>query len=232
MSKKITPNMLLIGLGLIGLIGLFIIGYTTLKETIGSAPSSTTTTKTPPLRASSVARSPNVKDKPVTGQIVIKFKPQYTDAQIAEHLKLYHATISRRIQGLNQTVVKVPAGQENTIVEKLKDDGFADEAVRDYTTHALDSPNDAGFVNQWALNNTGQTIEGSRGGANDDVRAEAAWGMSQGNGVRVAILDTGINLSHPDLTGKVVAQKVFITNSIEDNNGHGTHVAGIIAANT
>ena len=52
-----------------------------------------------------------------------------------------------------------------------------------------------------------------------------------GAGVTVAVLDTGIDKNHNDLTGKVV-REINLTNSVtaRDGNGHGTHVAGIIAA--
>ena len=64
------------------------------------------------------------------------------------------------------------------------------------------------------------------------VRAPSAWVASRGDGVRVAILDTGVQLSHPDLAGRITASKNIIRprRSADDDNGHGTHVAGIIAA--
>jgi subtilisin family serine protease len=50
-----------------------------------------------------------------------------------------------------------------------------------------------------------------------------------GNGVRVAVLDTGVDTSHPELAGKIIAQQVFTSDSSVDMVGHGTHVSGIIA---
>ncbi len=58
----------------------------------------------------------------------------------------------------------------------------------------------------------------------------ALWRESKGEGVVVAVLDTGIDEDHPDLRGAVVKSRDFTGEGIEDGNGHGTHVAGIIAA--
>jgi subtilisin family serine protease len=67
------------------------------------------------------------------------------------------------------------------------------------------------------------------------VRADQAWSASKGAGVTIAIVDTGIDLTHPDLKGKIVSHYTCIdtcTTGGDDNNGHGSHVAGIAAAST
>jgi subtilisin family serine protease len=63
------------------------------------------------------------------------------------------------------------------------------------------------------------------------VGAPAAWSAGlTGNGVKVAVLDTGIDATHPDLRGKVVAAADFGgSGSTTDHFGHGTHVASIVA---
>jgi subtilisin family serine protease len=63
------------------------------------------------------------------------------------------------------------------------------------------------------------------------IGAPDAWDADYtGEGVRVAVLDTGIDQSHPDLRDRVVAAKNFTDDrNVRDNHGHGTHVASIIA---
>ena len=116
-------------------------------------------------------------------------------------------------------------------------------------------PNDALFANQWHLLNNGQA-----GGAdNEDVLAPEAWDIrSTSPDVVVAVIDTGFQLSHPDLDDNlwVNSDEIFGNGIDDDNNGyiddihgwnfpadsnapyantvspfdHGTHVAGIIGA--
>lgn len=62
------------------------------------------------------------------------------------------------------------------------------------------------------------------------LRLPAVWARTKGAGVRVAILDTGIDSDHPDLAGAIDATRDFTGEGIEDLNGHGTHAAGILAA--
>ncbi len=172
------------------------------------------------------------KPKPIEGEVIIKVKPDISDEQLAEHLKLYNVKIMRKITSLNRFVLEVPKAEEDSVMQKLRDDLYIENVIEDYLVYALTAPNDPLYQNQWSLKNTGQIVLGTGGKQSADAKVEAAWTISQGAGVKVAVIDTGINVNHPDLAGKIASQKVFITNSIEDEFGHGTHIAGIIAAVT
>ena len=83
------------------------------------------------------------------------------------------------------------------------------------------TPNDPDLASrQWAL---------------ATINAPAAWDIvTGGNDITVAIVDTGVDLNHPDLAAKLVTGATFVagTSSAQDDHGHGTHVAGIVAAST
>ncbi len=71
------------------------------------------------------------------------------------------------------------------------------------------------------------------------IGAPAAWASTTGSGIRIGIVDTGVDLNHEDLAGKVVAHTSCVGSggdpakcqgSAQDDQGHGTHVSGIAAA--
>jgi len=90
-------------------------------------------------------------------------------------------------------------------------------------------PNDPLFSQQWALRNTG----GGSGLAGADIKAVQAWDITTGSSsVTVAVLDTGVDSSHPDLAANMAPGRSFVDGEpgTDDNNGHGTNCAGIIGA--
>lgn len=67
----------------------------------------------------------------------------------------------------------------------------------------------------------------------ESMNVEKAWEVTKGEGIIIGVLDTGCDVNHPDLVGKIIDgyNVVDDTTDITDNNGHGTHVVGTIAAN-
>lgn len=99
-------------------------------------------------------------------------------------------------------------------------------------------PDDPHFSLQWALHNTGQPVYGYAGTPDADIDAAEAWDLHTGGAsVTIAIIDTGVSQSHPDLQGRMVPGVNF-TSSIGDATddsptlSHGTQCAGVAAANT
>lgn len=68
----------------------------------------------------------------------------------------------------------------------------------------------------------------------DIVEADAAHPIATGQGAVVAVIDSGVNLSHSDLAGRLLPGRDFVDGDTtpQDGDGHGTHIAGIVAANT
>lgn len=66
----------------------------------------------------------------------------------------------------------------------------------------------------------------------DRIDAEKCWVNTTGDPIKVAVLDTGIDTAHPDLKANIKGGATFVKNTrtYTDDNGHGTHVAGIIGA--
>lgn len=83
----------------------------------------------------------------------------------------------------------------------------------------LRMPNDAHVDQQWALTN---------------IQAFEAWDITTGEGIPIAVVDTGVNADHPDLSGNVSSGYNALADNdrSDDDNGHGTAVAGLIAART
>ena len=81
---------------------------------------------------------------------------------------------------------------------------------------------------QWHLNNTRQY-----GGAGQDINVEEVWETNKGEGVNVAIVDSGMQYDHPDLEENVITARnhSYVGSSVYDpNRSHGTAVAGLVAA--
>jgi thermitase len=164
-------------------------------------------------------------------KILVKFK---SGADIANIHAINKTSTLKVIFKINVHVVSIPTGQDiQKMIERFKKNRNVEYAEPDYIVTVDAIPNDLEFSKQWNLNNTGQT-----GGKSDaDIDAPEAWNTQTGDSrIVIAILDTGIKKTHPDLAGKVINEINFSDSGTSDNAddvyGHGTHVAGIAAAVT
>jgi len=134
-------------------------------------------------------------------------------------------------------------------VRRLTATGRYEFVEPDYLRHTTSVPNDPDFSQQWGLNNTGSNSVGVPI-AGADIHAEAAWNtIHSAPNVIVAVLDTGVDNNHPDLKGNLwqnpqanndgYGDDLYGINessdadgvgNTTDDDGHGTHVAGIIGA--
>jgi thermitase len=109
-------------------------------------------------------------------------------------------------------------------------------AEPNYIAYITEAPDDPLFDLQYALYNPGSAPPGSPQGDTADIKATSAWEETKGDeDIIIAIIDTGVDLDHPDLEDKIYSSGYdFINDDSDatDDNGHGTHVAGIAAAET
>ncbi|MHB1132882.1 MAG: S8 family serine peptidase [Chloroflexota bacterium] len=103
-------------------------------------------------------------------------------------------------------------------------------AIKEWVQLLERTPNDPYYANaaQWAL-------KPGAAGTTADLRAAEAWGLTTGDSsIVVAIVDTGVDSDHPDLVGKLLPGWNVTTEDAnsDDDMGHGTHVAGLVAAST
>jgi thermitase len=157
--------------------------------------------------------------------------------------------VANRIRSIDVDVVEVPEGQDpNEWVARYQRHPQVAFAELNYEVGLNSVPSDTLFKDQWGFHNTAQAVTGSfvRGVADWDIDAPEAWDAAFGagsfpstGGTKVAIVDTGIDRTHVDLLNKTqdcasaVALIGVVTNgTCSDDNLHGTHVAGTVAAHT
>ncbi len=177
----------------------------------------------------------------VSGRLLVRFRAGAPEGTI---LSGHQARALREIL-LGIEEIEVPPGLEKTIAAALQRSGWVEFAEPDYvrtfgipcSTGDCTAPTDTYFDYRWDLHNDG-TVPTSSGAGSvntghadadiDWLEAFAQLGSFSGS-ANVAILDTGIDPTHPDLAGRILTHQSFVGGKAKDQDGHGTHVAGIIA---
>ena len=184
------------------------------------------------------------------GEVLIVFQPDARPEDVRAILKdigSVRVHVSRRSH-VERHKVRMPVADA---VAKYRHHPAIKLIEPNYLVHVDAVPNDPSFPIQWSLQNTGQ----QGGTPGDDIHAVPAWDQTTGsNQVLVAVVDTGMDMTHPDLVDNLYTNPGEIPgNGIDDDgngfvddvhgfdfanfdgdptddNGHGTHVAGTIGA--
>ncbi len=119
---------------------------------------------------------------------------------------------------MGASIIRTPHGQSQRVASALRRSGYFKSVEQDGRAAATQLPNDPEFPLQWGLRKVG---------------APVAWELTLGSSaVTVAIVDTGVDLQHPDLRGQLVPGYDLFNDDTDpaDDQGHGTRMAGIVAA--
>ncbi len=175
-----------------------------------------------PTSAQEPPRQPPRAGGFAAGRILVKFKPGVGGLSAQRALTAQSLTVTGDVPSLDVLKVSVKPGQELAEIAALRSNPNVLYAEPDYIALAQPTiPNDTYYGRQWGLSK---------------IDAPAAWDVTTGSSaVVIAIVDTGIDLNHEDFScaGKLTAARwnfVANNNNPDDDNGHGTHVAGIAAA--
>ncbi|MGE5239686.1 MAG: S8 family serine peptidase, partial [Chloroflexota bacterium] len=189
----------------------------------------------------------------VPGELLVKFRADAPRAAREDLHRRHGLTRLKEFKRLRIDRVKITdqLSMEEAIGQYAQDPSV-EYAEPNYLVQSQVFPNDIRFTELWGLSNTGQT--GGTPGA--DIRAPQAWGITTGSSTTVvAVIDSGIDYSHPDLApnmwvnekelngkpgvdddGNGYIDDIYGINAITNNGdlmddcGHGTHVSGTIGA--
>ncbi|HEY6806802.1 MAG TPA: S8 family serine peptidase [Pyrinomonadaceae bacterium] len=187
-------------------------------------------------------------------EVLVKFKPGVSEAAIEKLTLARHDRVEDEIEavpGLDAIDDLDDANSETVAADyrSLPEVEYAEAVFELSADDAPVTPRDPRFTEQWALFN-----DGTRGGLKGaDISAMHAWHVTTGSDdIVVAVLDSGVDYNHSDLANNIwdrpanvkpyedkelgTIQDLHGFNAVEDNadpmddNGHGTHCAGIIGA--
>jgi subtilisin family serine protease len=182
--------------------------------------------------------------KYVDNQIILKLSPQILDKKSqAKFFFLKYKYMIDHIEFQPKTGYYLAEIRPGADLLEVKKKMYKDPLVEDVSLNYIafittTTPNDPRLTFQYALQNTGQVYDPNQllsGESGSDIKAFEGWDWTRGSEeVIIAIIDTGIALYHEDLLNKIVSGYNFVNDNfdVQDDNGHGTLVASIAAAET
>lgn len=159
----------------------------------------------------------------VSGQLLVQHRVGANRATANAVLARVGARIQKEMPQLGVSVISVPEPAADAIAAVLTRTGLFNFVERDGIAHpaqTLVTPNDPNFPSQWHL---------------AKIQGPSAWALTTGSSaVTIAVIDSGVESTHPDLSSKLVPGWNFVTgtSTTADDLGHGTAVAGTAAAAT
>jgi thermitase len=160
-----------------------------------------------------------------TVRLLVKLRPHSTFRSFGRALAAAEARRERTLRHLHVVVVRVPRRNAAALTSRLARARAVKQVGRDRLVMQL-------TASDWAQDVPTDPLWGMQWGASL-TRAPTAWAVTKGSPrVVVAVLDTGVDLSQPDLQGAFVPGYDFVNNDADpsDDQGHGTGTAGIVAA--
>ena len=159
-----------------------------------------------------------IQGEAIPGEVIVGFKGAITGSAAQESLITRHGgEILDKEPALNCVLVR--AKDVHTFIRNIMREEMVDYAEPNYIVRATYTPNDPYYSHQWGL---------------PAIKADKAWDIEKGNkSVKIAIVDTGIDYTHEDIAPNYVSGGYDWVNGDTDpldDNGHGTHCAGIAAA--
>lgn len=170
-----------------------------------------------PLAASAAPPERSAEGPWIKGRILVMPKPGLSSDALAKILRV-HGGKARRVGGSNLHIIDLPPqASEKAVAAVLARNPHLEFAELDELVAPDLATNDPYMGSAWHLPKIG---------------APTAWDASQGSGVTIAILDSGVDAAHPDLKERLVAGWNFYAGNSDtmDVYGHGTKVAGAAAA--
>jgi thermitase len=152
----------------------------------------------------------------VPGRLIVEVRPGVAPQALRGLFEQHGARAVRPVGSSGLRIVELPAGTERAVQAQLARHPWLRFAELDRLV-PHDASNDPFLGSQWHLSR---------------IDALSAWAAVQGEGVTIAILDSGIDTAHPDLAGRLVPGYNFVDGStnVEDVRNHGTRTAGTAAA--
>ncbi len=174
----------------------------------------------------------------ISNRIAVKLKNESDFGLLQSQLNRLGAVLQEKYAYDNRLFfAELPktAGSPLDVANRLAESGqFAWAEVDFFRFMQRFSTNDPFLANQWSLNNTGSALQ-FNGTPGADMRVFNAWTVSTGSAnIKVAILDEGVDLAHPDLLGNMLpgfdGTGLNSAGGPSGNDAHGTACAGIVAA--